>query len=101
MSAHYPASARLLHWVMAALMLSMLCLGAAMVDRWEPWATTALAAHKAFGLLALLLVLVRLANRLRFRTPPLPDDLPAPQRAVAGMTHFALYALMLALPLSG
>ena len=37
MSARYPLSARLLHWAMAALLLSMICLGAAMVDRWEPW----------------------------------------------------------------
>lgn len=101
MSARYPAAARVLHWAMAALLLSMLALGAAMVDRWEPWATTALAAHKAFGLLALLLVLARLANRLRFRAPPVPDDVPTAQRAVAGAVHLALYGLMLALPLSG
>ena len=36
MSARYPLSARLLHWAMAALLLSMLCLGAAMVDREPP-----------------------------------------------------------------
>lgn len=101
MSARYPLSARLLHWAMAALLLSMLCLGAAMVDRWQPWATTALQLHKALGLLALLLLLVRLLNRLRFRAPALPDDMPAAQRAIAHASHLGLYALMLALPLSG
>lgn len=101
MSARYPLSARLLHWAMAALLLSMICLGAAMVDRWEPWATTALGWHKALGLLALLLALPRLLNRLRFRAPPLPEGLPAAQRAIAHASHVGLYGLMIALPLTG
>lgn len=101
MSARYPLSARLLHWAMAALLLSMLSLGAAMVDRWQPWATTALQLHKMLGLLALLLLLVRLLNRLRFRAPALPDDMPTAQRALAHLGHLGLYALMLALPLTG
>ena len=101
MSARYPLSARLLHWAMAALLLSMLCLGAAMVDRWQPWATSALQLHKALGVLALVLLLVRLLNRLRFRAPALPDDMPAAQRAIAHLSHLGLYVLMLALPLTG
>ncbi len=101
MSGRYPASARLLHWAMAALLLSMLFLGAAMVDRWQPWATSAIQLHKAFGLLALALAVLRLVNRLRFRAPPLPAGMPAAQRAIAHASHVLLYALMLALPLTG
>lgn len=97
----YPLSARLLHWAMAALLLSQLSLGASMVDRWQAWTTPAIQLHKAFGVLALLLVLLRLANRLRFHAPPLPHDIPALQRALARASHWALYALMLALPLTG
>ena len=101
MSARYPLSARLLHWAMAALLLSMLCLGAAMVDRWQPWATSDLQLHKALGLLALLLLLVRVLNRMRFRAPALPDDMAATQRAIAHLSHLGLYVLMLGLPLTG
>lgn len=101
MSGRYPTGARLLHWAMAALLLSMLFLGAAMVDRWQPWATSAIQLHKAFGLLALVLAVLRLGNRLRFRAPPLPAGMPAAQRAVAHASHVLLYALMLALPLTG
>lgn len=97
----YPVSARLLHWAMAALLLSQLSLGASMVDRWQPWTTPAIQLHKAFGVLAMVLVLMRLANRLRFRAPPLPRSIPALQRGVARASHWALYALMLALPLTG
>lgn len=97
----YPRSARLLHWAMAALLLSQVGLGVSMVDRWQAWTTPAIQLHKAFGVLALLLVLLRLGNRLRFRAPPLPRDIPAAQRAIARASHWALYALMIALPLTG
>lgn len=97
----YPLSARLIHWAMAALLLSQLCLGVAMVGRWEPWTTPAVQLHKALGVIALVLVLLRLANRLRFRAPPLPRDLPAMQRMAARASHWALYSLMVALPLTG
>ena len=40
-------------------------------------------------------------NRLRFRAPPLPRDLPAMQRMAARASHWALYSLMVALPLTG
>lgn len=101
MIARYPLSARLLHWAMAVLLLSMLFLGASMVDRWQPWASGAVQLHKAFGLLALALVLLRLLNRLRFRAPSLPAGVPGPQRIMAHASHWGLYALMLALPLTG
>lgn len=97
----YPASARLLHWIMAALLLSQLSLGLAMVDRWQAWTTAAIQLHKAFGVLALLLVGLRLGNRLRFRAPLLPSSLPTVQRALARASHWTLYALMIALPLTG
>lgn len=97
----YPLSARLIHWAMAALLLSQLCLGVAMVGRWAPWTTPAVQLHKALGVIALVLVLLRLANRLRFRAPPLPRDLPAIQRVAARASHWALYGLMFALPLTG
>ena len=86
----YPLSARLIHWAMAALLLSQLCLGVAMVGRWAPWTTPAVQLHKALGVIALVLVLLRLANRLRFRAPPLPHDLPAIQRVAARASHWAL-----------
>ena len=94
----YPLSARLLHWAMAALLLSQLSLGR---EHGRPGRLDHAGdpAAQAFGVLALLLVLLRLANRLRFNAPPLPHDIPALQRAGAA-SHWALYALMLALPLT-
>lgn len=101
--AHFAASARLLHWAMALLLVSMVFVGATMVDALAVWQPALVRAHQATGVLALALVLLRLLNRLRLRgrSPALPADLPPAQRLAARATQVALYALMLAIPLVG
>jgi cytochrome b561 len=39
--------------------------------------------------------------RLRYGAPPLPLDLPEPMKLAAYLSHYALYALMIAMPLIG
>lgn len=97
---HFNATARLLHWLMAAMILSMLFIGVAMVASvsQRPWLIDL---HRPLGMAILLLALLRLANRLRHSPPPLPRDLPRWQVLAATASHWALYALMLALPLLG
>lgn len=97
----FSLSMRLFHWGIAALMLAMLTAGLLMVKSLDPWQLTVLSLHKAFGLLALLLVSLRLVNRLRQQLPALPDTLPAIQKAIARASHYLLYGLMFAMPLSG
>lgn len=96
----HDAFARLLHWSMAALILAMLFVGVAMVASIS-LRPTLLALHRPIGIALLVLAIVRLAHRLRRRTPELPRDLPRWQRAAAHASHVALYALMLAMPLIG
>ena len=57
--------------------------------------------HKAIGVTILALVLVRLFWRWTHPAPPLPTSLPAWERYAAHASHWALYALMIAVPLSG
>ena len=49
----------------------------------------------------LVLALIRLVVRLRYGAPPLPADLPEPMKLAAHLSHYALYALMIAMPLIG
>ena len=97
----YPFGLRLIHWAMAAIILSLLFLGVSMVESLAPWQTRALQAHKMLGLIALVLVTLRIVLRLSSVTPTLPDDLSAGQRAGAKAAHVALYLAMIAMPLSG
>ncbi|WP_269789818.1 cytochrome b [Stenotrophomonas sp. Iso1] len=97
---HFNLTARVLHWLMAAMILSMLFVGVSMVASLH-WRPALINLHRPLGIAILLLVLVRLYNRLRHRPPPLPTDLPARQAAAAHASHWLLYGLMLAMPLIG
>jgi cytochrome b561 len=93
--------ARLLHWLMALMVIAMLFIGVGMVSTTTEAYARLVAIHKPLGAAILLLVLVRLGVRFRHRPPPLPSDLPAWQRHAATLSHWLLYALMLLMPLIG
>jgi len=101
----YPRRVRWLHWLMAVIILGMLAVGFTMVhliddavpvkfDWLYPY-------HKSFGMLALILVLIRLAVRRSARLPGLPRSLPPWERRLAKAAHVALYTLMVLVPLMG
>lgn len=97
---HFNRLARVLHWSMAAMVLAMLFVGVTMVAslHLRPMLVDL---HRPLGIAIGVLVLLRLYNRLRHRPPPLPADLPAWQVLAAKASHWALYGLMLAMPLIG
>ena len=99
--AQFPLSARIFHWGMAALIFSMLLAGLSMVQTLQAWHAPIVAAHKFFGVLALIAVIARLANRFRFKSPALPADLPAAQKLAAMVTQALLYICMFAMPITG
>ncbi|WP_110995473.1 cytochrome b [Pseudomonas sichuanensis] len=93
--------ARLVHWLMAVLILAMLFIGVSMVSDLSTRHPLMVELHKATGLALLVLVILRICLRLSLPHPQLPRDLPAIQRLAAGASHLLLYALMLAMPLLG
>jgi cytochrome b561 len=94
--------ARLLHWVVAVLVLVQIALGlTAAAWRLSPLKLELFVWHKSTGFLILLLVLVRLAWRLANPTPRLPADMPAWERAAARASHGLFYVLLIALPVNG
>jgi cytochrome b561 len=92
---------RLLHWLMALMILAMLFIGVGMVGSVAPQYWTLVSIHKPLGIAILILVLVRLAVRVLRGAPALPADLPPPQRLAAKASHYVLYALMILMPLVG
>jgi cytochrome b561 len=91
---------RILHWTMAVMILAMLFIGVGMVASLSDYHWL-VSIHKPLGILILVLVAIRLLNRLLNPAPSLPEDMPAWQRFVAHTSHVVLYALMFALPLVG
>jgi len=97
---------RTFHWVMAVLIVGT-SLFVLHVNDSMPWFTSSASIfityihwHKAIGLLALLLVCARIAWRLRDRPPKVALLTPREER-LAKWAHVGLYALMVAVPVSG
>lgn len=98
---YFPLSLRILHWLMAPLVLAMLLIGVGMVASVSPRHAALIAIHKPLGVVLLVLVLLRIGVRLTQRTPPLPSAMPGWQRGTAHLSHLLLYGLLLAQPLVG
>ena len=99
----YTATAKLLHWLMAILIIGTFALGLTMVDMpgITPTKLKYFNYHKWAGVTVLALATVRLLWRLSHPAPPLPSSMPNWQKLVAEGTHYLLYALIFAVPLSG
>ena len=98
--AYFNITARILHWLMAALILAMIFVGLGMMTSltWRPWL---LDIHVPLGIAILLLVIIRFVNRLCFSVPKMPASMSKFQSKAAGTLHWLLYGMMLALPLTG
>jgi cytochrome b561 len=102
----YHAVAVLLHWLIAVMIIGLMVAGLWMTGAIRERETQKLAfevyqLHKSVGLTVLVLSLLRLAWRLSHRSPPLPGNMAAWERAAAHGTHWLFYGLMFALPVSG
>jgi cytochrome b561 len=101
MIARFSVVQRLLHWVMAVMIVTMLFIGVGMVSTVAPRYWTLVSIHRPLGIAILVLVVVRIVVRLASGAPPLPADLPGWQAFAAKASHVVLYALMVVMPLIG
>lgn len=93
---------QLLHWLIVVGIVAMAVIGLVMVDmRTSPDKVRMFALHKSIGLTLLALVTLRAAWRLFAGTPTPIATIPRAQHAIASITHFGLYVLLFAVPLSG
>jgi cytochrome b561 len=92
---------RLLHWTMMLLIIGQLSLGLRIADMEPGLATLWLyGLHKTMGLTLLALVVARIVWHL-FSPVPAPLGPRGPAFWVALGTHWAIYALLIAIPLTG
>jgi cytochrome b561/polyisoprenoid-binding protein YceI len=94
---------RLFHWVIVALIITQFVLANMAEGLPLGMAKLAtLARHKSVGITILGLAVLRLLWRLYNRnSPPLPANMPPYRRGLAHLTHYGLYLLLFAMPLSG
>ena len=96
----FTAFSRLLHWTMAAMILTMLCIGVAMVASLNNYHVL-VSIHRPLGITILILVVVRFVNRLLNPPPPFPATMSHMEGLMATASEFTMYGLMFVLPLVG
>ena len=99
---HYRSGAKWLHWLIALMVFGLLGVGLYMTDmRISPQKIQLYMTHKSLGLTVLMLMLLRLAYRIKNPAPALPAGIPGWQKAASQITHLLLYLLLFAMPISG
>ncbi|MFA5123052.1 cytochrome b [Zavarzinia sp.] len=98
----YSAVAKLLHWLMAVVIVAAWIFGFLQDDMPNgPERLALINTHKAIGSTVLVLVALRILWRFFNPAPPLPGAMATWLQLAARAGHLVLYLLMLALPLSG
>ena len=90
-------SSRIFHWISAVLLL----ITWVMILLYENLDSNLyIGFHKAFGVSLLFWMIARVINRVFTKAPP---SIPMPkwQSMVSKLSHFALYAILIAMPLAG
>jgi cytochrome b561 len=91
-----------LHWLIVVLILVMAYLGLTMTDLPNnPHKLKVYALHKSIGISILMLVSLRVLWRMYAGAPRTLATMPVWQERIATITHWALYGLLFALPISG
>jgi cytochrome b561 len=103
----YSPAARRFHWITVAAVFVMIPLGLGMtyrgnsLDLWDGLTNGLYSAHKLLGFLVLWLTAGRLAYRLLHGAPLDEPTLEWWQKAASHLVHWALYGLLLVVPLLG
>lgn len=98
----YGTTARIVHWIMAVLVILMIIAGLVMTaDVNRPLQDALFIFHKSTGAILLLLIAFRIVWRLSHPAPPLPVSVPPIQQFAAHATHFGLYFFLVVMVLSG
>lgn len=103
----YGPVARRFHWWTVGLLALQVPLGIAMVVRgptlglWDGVTNASYGAHKLLGVVVFVLIAARLSHRLGRGVPDPEPTIALWQRRVGTMSHRAMYALLLVVPLLG
>jgi cytochrome b561 len=99
---HYPATSKLLHWLVAACVLVTVPVAIVMGRVGQgPTQDSLYNLHKSIGVLILVLMVLRLINRLVAGALAPEAEIEPWQRAVSSIVHTSLYVLLLAMPIVG
>lgn len=98
----YAAPAMLLHWLLALLVVILVSVGWYMLKiEKDPASAWYFDKHKSLGMIAFVLVLLRIWWRAGHRPAPLPATVPRWQVVLAHLTEWSLYGCLFLMPILG
>ncbi len=102
----YTPGWRVLHWLMALMIIVTIPIGLWMTARaeanvWGALTNALYSSHKAIGFTILLLMIVRITLKVSVGAPPYPPELPRPLQLAAKSLHHLMYVLLVLTPLFG
>jgi cytochrome b561 len=95
------ALSKALHWLIVLLIILQWVIAERAEELKGLAKLETLAWHKSFGMTILMLAVIRLVWRLTNPTPDLASETKPWERVLAHISHFLLYALIFAQPLTG
>ena len=103
MESKYSLSLRVIHWLMAALIIGLAAMGLWMsgLPNDYPGKFDYYGLHKSFGVIALVFIIIRLSARFTSKIPALPNEIDRFSKLLATLVIALLYACMVLMPLSG
>lgn len=99
---NYGVVSKLLHWLIAALIIIMLCAGVSL--QYLPkgdFSRNLLFVHKSTGVTILGLMVLRLLWRWINPIPKFPSSMSLLEKMAARTVHFLFYILIIAMPITG
>jgi cytochrome b561 len=96
----FTARMRFFHWLTAAMVLTMLGIGLAMVASLANYHRL-VSIHRPLGILIMIVVVIRFINRRHSTLPPFPATMSLRERSVASASELFLYTLLFVQPLVG
>ena len=106
MTAKYPLAWRILHLLIAALVLTLIPVGLWMASRaaagvFDTLTNNLYSLHKAVGFSVLSLMILRVVFKLSLKAPPYPESVSRATVLAAKSLHHLLYLLLIVTPLLG
>ena len=102
----YARNWRILHWVIALCVMSLIPIGLLIEARteanlWDEFTNLLYSIHKSLGFSVLLLMLLRVGFKVYYKTPEYPSSLARNQLLLAKSLHHLFYGLLFLVPLLG
>jgi cytochrome b561 len=97
----YATGAIILHWLIALAIVAQVSLAWRFGDDHSPTGFALTQLHKSIGITVLLLSFIRLGWRLINPPPPEPPGLATWEKVASQIVHWAFYAIMIGMPLTG